>query len=172
MKKIFSLTFLCFFLLSPFFFTPSFAHAQTCTGTPCSGEGDFLKGGVVPCGRPCDGNPDDENDETCPCTLCHLFLMIDNILDFVFFVLVPVTAVLMLVIGGAMFFFATGSPGILEQAKSLISAVILGLFIVYASFLILGLFLIAIGLNVDWTEEIYKSWWNEGFFQIDCTPGP
>ena len=168
MKKKFLFLFL-FMVLLPFFtLFPTHLHAA-CTTDVCTGE---QVGGIVPCARPCDNPNTIDNNETCPCTLCHFFLMIDNILDFVLFTLVPVAAVLMLVIGGAMFLLAAGNPGMLEQAKSLIRSVLLGLLIVYASFLVLGIFLMVIGLNVGWTQDIFSSWWEEGFFQIDCNPSP
>jgi len=113
--------------------------------------------GLVPCGT-----------EGCPCTLCHFFELIENILDFILFKLVPPVAVLMLVIGGVMFFLAAGDPANLSRAKSVITTTVIGLIIVYGAFLVIGMFLASIGLS-DWTENIYESWWNEGFFTIECS---
>jgi len=116
--------------------------------------GQVQAAGLVPCGEP--GNP---------CQLCDVFIMIDNILDFILIKMVPVVAVLMLVIGGIMFFFAGADPGMLAKAKSLITSTLIGLVIIFAAFLIIGTVLSVLGLT-GWTEDIYKNWWQEGFFQI------
>jgi hypothetical protein len=107
--------------------------------------------GLVPCG----GEGED------PCTLCHFFLMFKNIVDFVLFTLVPVVAVLMLVIGGFMFFFAGGSPEALSRAKSIITSTVIGLLVIYAAWLIVNTFFVIIGV-ADWTGL------KGGWFSIDC----
>lgn len=99
------------------------------------------------------------------CTLCHLFVMFKGIVDFVMFTLVPIIAILMLVIGGFMFFFAGGSPEMLSRAKSVITSTVLGLIIVYAAWIIVNTFFVIIGV-ADWTGL------REGWFVIDCSTGP
>ena len=146
MKKIFLITFLALLFLS-------LIPAQT-------------QAGIVPCGLSED-DPDQPGDQTVPCQFCHFFVMLDRIIDFVLLNIVPLLATLVLVIGGIMLFTAGGSPETLNRAKSLISAAVFGLLIIYSAWLIIGLFLQAIGL-ADWTKEIYKNWWEEGFFQFPC----
>ncbi len=111
MKRIFLISFLFLFL------TPSVFAA----GVNCPTEG------LVPCGT--DG---------CPCEFCDFFLMINNIVRFLMFVLVPVTAVLMLVIGGVMFLFAGAKPDILNQAKAIITSVFIGLLIIFCAWVIVN----------------------------------
>ena len=108
-----------------------------------------------------------------PCTFCHLFVMLDGIFDFLLFQLVPVIAVLMLVIGGAMYIFAyfgaaeilpegaKGGPALLGQAKKLMTSVVIGLIIIYAGWLVIDLFFDAIGV-AEWTGL------NSGWFSIKC----
>ncbi len=84
--------------------------------------------GLVPCGGP------GEN----PCTLCHFFVMLNNIIRFVMTVLVPTVAVLMLVIGGVLFFFAGAKPATLMQAKGVITSVIIGLLIIFSAWIIVN----------------------------------
>lgn len=108
-----------------------------------------------------------------PCTFCHLFVMLDGIFDFLLFQLVPVIAVLMLVIGGAMYIFAyfagaeilpegaKGGPALLGQAKKLMTSVVIGLIIIYASWLVIDLFFSAIGV-AEWTGL------SGGWFSIKC----
>lgn len=96
--------------------------------------------GLVPCGGP---NQD-------PCRLCDFFVLFDNIVDFTLFSLVPPIAVLMLVIGGAMFFFAGGKPESLGKAKAILTATVIGLLIIYGAWLLLSTFFMTIGVN-EWT---------------------
>ena len=112
---------------------------------------------LVPCGGP--GQP--------ACQLCHLFVLIDNVIDFVLKNIVLPVALLMIVIGGAMFFAAMGNPEKLTTAKSLITSVVIGVILSFAAWLILGLFFQLIGL-ADWTKDIYQNWWEKGFFEIPC----
>ena len=119
------------------------------------------EGGLVPCGRDCDDLSTRGIDESQPCQICHFFVMMDKILDFIFLVLVPAVAVLMLVIGGMMFFFAGGSPQRLEKAKSIITSTITGLVIIFAAWVIINTFFVIIGVN-SWTGL------ESGWFTIDC----
>ena len=107
--------------------------------------------GLVPCGGP--GQQE--------CQFCHFFVMFRNIIDFVLFKLVPPVAVLMLAIGGFLFFFAGGSPGTLARAKSIITSTIIGLVIIFAAWIIINTFFVVIGV-ADWTNL------KEGWFKIDC----
>ena len=116
------------------------------------------KEGIVPCGTVC-----------CRCQLCDFFVLINRILVFVMFRVAPVIAVLMLVIGGVMFLVSSGNPSTITKAKQIIFSVIIGLGIMYSSYIIVGLLLRGIGL-ADWVEKPYSSWWTNGIFQIDCGP--
>lgn len=130
-------------------------------------------GGIVPCGRDCNVLPPpgevDLIDESQDCTLCHFFVLLDRILNFIFLTLVPAIAVLMFVIGGIWFFFAGQNPQSLSKAKSIITAALFGLLIIFAAWLIINTFFVIIGVK-DWTgffddpatPEI------EGWFVIDC----
>ncbi len=111
--------------------------------------------GLVPCGGTGES----------ACSFCDFFVMVDNFIDFILIKFVPVVAVLMLVVGGIYFFFGGASPSALETGKKIITSTIWGLVIVFAAFLIVGTILSALGLT-GWTEDLYKNWWSEGFFQI------
>ncbi len=117
--------------------------------------GQVQAAGLVPCGGPGEQ----------ACTFACFFEMINRVINFVVLKLVPVIAVLMIVIGGVMFFFAGGSPGTLAKAKGIITSTVIGLVIIFAAFLLVGTILSMIGL-ADWTQDIYKNWWQEGIFQI------
>jgi len=134
MKKEFAIFFLAFLFL--FFIVPQATYAQ----------------GLVPCGQ----------TATNPCTFCDFFKLFENIVDFVLFTLVPPLAILMIVIGGAMFFFAAGDPGKLNQAKAILTSVVIGLIFIYTAWLLVGLFFMTIGV-ADWTGL------QEGWFTIECS---
>ena len=105
--------------------------------------GLLLSGGanaaIVPCGEA--GNP---------CKLCHLFVMLDNIFDFVFIKFVPPVAVLALVIGGIYFFASGGNPGNVAKAKGMLTSIVIGLLIIYGAWLLVNTFFLVIGVS-EWT---------------------
>jgi hypothetical protein len=123
-------------------------------------------GGIVPCGRSCD-DPSTSEDETTPCTICHFFIMLQRIVNFLLFDIVPVLAVLMIAIGGFMYITAfanpagEGSPAMVSKAKSLFSAIVIGLLIIYGAWVIINTFLMLIGV-AGWTG-LESGWW-----QINC----
>jgi hypothetical protein len=152
-KKIPSIILILFYsilLLYPLL--PQKVYAQVCPS------------GFVNCARDCD-DPTTYWNDTQPCQLCNLFYMFEKIINFVLFTIVPLAAVLMLVVGGALFIFSAGSPSNVTRAKSIITATVIGLIIVYASWLIINTFFIAIGV-ADWTGL------TTGWFRIDCPITP
>lgn len=119
--------------------------------------------GLVPCG-PGTSKPS--------CDLCDLFVLFDNIIDFLLLDIVPPLAIFVLAVAGIMYIGAffeilPGGFQTVSKAKSIFTAVIIGLFLIYGAWFIVGLFLKAIGL-ADWTQQIYESWWQEGAFKINC----
>jgi len=105
--------------------------------------------GLVPCGE--EGNP---------CQFCHFFVLINNIIEFVMFKLVPVIAVVMLIVGGIMFFFAGAKPDVLTRAKGIITSVVIGLVVIFCAWLIVNTVLTKIG--------IVKSPSLLQWYQIEC----
>jgi len=106
--------------------------------------------GLVPCGG--HGEP--------ACTFCHFFVLINNIIEFVMFKMVPVVAVTMLIVGGIMFFFAGASSKILSQATGIITSVIIGLVIIFCAWAIVNTILTQIGI----VESPALLQW----YKIDC----
>ena len=104
--------------------------------------------GLVPCGGP----------DQPVCQLCHIFVMLDGIIDFVLFKLIPPIAVLMLVVGGAMFIIARfaepetlipggGNPKLLSQGKRIMTSVFIGLLIIFSGWIFINWFFSLIGLS-------------------------
>lgn len=116
--------------------------------------------GLVPCGGPGEK----------ACELCDFFVMLDNIIDFLLLRIVPALAALMIAIGGGMYIISRGDPAMLSRAKRLFTAIVIGLVIIYGAWAIVGVFLMTIGLAekpVNW-YAIYRYWWEDGLFIIDC----
>ena len=116
-------------------------------------------GGLVPCGRNCD-DAETLGCECEPCTLCHFFVMVDNIIDFLLFRIVPVLAALMIAVGGVMYIVAFGKPEMISRAKSLFTAVVIGLLIIYGAWVFINTFLMFIGINeVNEFRTLPQDWW-------------
>lgn len=111
---------------------------------------------------PCKGTKED------PCTLCHLFQLFANIVDFVLFRFVPPLAILVIVWGGAMFLMAAGDPGRLSQAKGILISTVLGLAIIYSAWLVVNLFFASFSASVGFSGEF--SWLPTKWFTINCGP--
>ena len=159
MKKIkfASKTTLMIIMLGIFIFpTASFAGDYQVDGRTIHYEG------LVPCGKSEPG-PDESPEVTVSCQLCHLFVTIKGIVDFILLRIVSVIAVLILTAGGVMFVVSRGNPGDLTRAKSMMTAVVVGLVIIFASWLIINTIFMSIGL-ADWTGNL-----KEGWFEVSCS---
>jgi len=127
--------------------------------------------GLVPCGKseaaPASGDEAAESEEvTERCEFCHLFVMLDGIIDFVLIGILPWIVILMILIAGIMFYFAGGNPSLLLQAKKLITSVVIGVTIILCAYLIIGTILTVLGVQ-HWTT---LDQWNDGdgVFNIIC----
>jgi hypothetical protein len=96
-----------------------------------------------------------------PCQFCHIFVLFRNILDFLFFRIVPPLAILMVATAGMYFIFAGGQVSNIEKAKSILQGTVISLLIIYGAWLVVNLFFMVIGV-ADWTGL------KEGWFKIDC----
>ena len=139
--------------------------------------------GIVPCGKKvCVGsaptwNKDSEVCESCdqvelsanalPCQFCHLFIMIDGIVDYVLIMIVPSLTLLILVVGGIMFYFGGAKPELLSKSKTLFKGVVIGLILIYGAYMIVGIALTILGVaDVNPMRSAFDS--NKGVFKIDC----
>ncbi len=119
----------------------------------------ICEGPIVPCGT----------SETPDCAFCHIFTLINNILMFVLTCMVPIVGAAMLVWGGFIFLSAGPSPGKVEQAKGIITAVVIGIVIIFVAWVFLNSFLTTIGV-AEWTGFIDNPDTSEieGWWQIQC----
>ncbi|MDP2909883.1 MAG: hypothetical protein Q8N69_02305, partial [bacterium] len=156
MKKIIGAILLCLV----FFSFANIVLAAERTGCPVPYKDG---GGLVPCG----------NTTTCPCTLCDLFVLANNIVHMLLFRIVPVLAALLIAIGGIMMIYAyagAGGPSTLEKAKALFKSVIIGLLIIYCAWLIVNLFLFTLGVT-KWSGS-KGQWWIIECGPVSSSPAP
>lgn len=104
------------------------------------------EGPIVPCGT----------STTSPCRFCDIFELINNIFGYILTCLAPILAGLMLVIGGFYLLAAGPSPEKVGKAKSVVTATVIGLVIVFIAWVFLNTFLNMIGV-AEWTG--LKNWW-------------
>jgi len=169
-------------------FLPLTSFAESCyiaTGTdkdrePTDNCFKVCYEGFVPCGKAvmimgsghCDSDilsatdPKGMTKEILHCQLCHVFIMISEMINYLFVKVIPPITVLMLVIGGVMFYFGGGRPELLTRAKSLLKTVGIGLVLVYGAFMFVGLFLTILGATD--MEPVKNVWSNDRIFTIKC----
>ena len=129
--------------------------------------------GLVPCGG-CNADLDPVSG-VCPlgqeqsaCNICHTFVLINRIITFLLVpsainslvAIVPIAAAVLLALGGFFIFSSAGNTGRLEQGKKIITATVIGLLIIYGSWVFINLLLTSLGV-AGWTG--LGTWW-----QIEC----
>jgi len=101
------------------------------------------------------------------CQLCHFFVMIDGLMDFLLVDIVPPITVAMLVIGGVMFYFNGFKPKLRTDAITLFKSVVIGLFLIYGAYMLVGIFLTVIGsATINPIKDVFDS--SNGVFSILC----
>jgi len=97
------------------------------------------------------------------CTGCHLLVMIDGIIDYLLIYIIPPIALLMIVLAGVMFYFSGSKPDLRKKASNTLKYTVIGLFLIYGSFMIVNLIFSLIGL-ASWTGL------QGGWFSFECVP--
>ncbi len=156
--------------------TPGRTNCYTATST-AGGQRCVCYDGLVPCGKEVDiyqgrcgpnGNPTTSivySISTVYCTLCHFFIMLNEIINFVVLKLVPPIAVMMIVYAGILFYFGGSNPQKIKSAQNIIKDVAIGLFFIYGSFMIVSTVLGVLGV-LDWANPLTSG----KVIQINCVP--
>jgi len=120
----------------------------------------ILSGPIVPCGG------QGQN----PCTLCDIFVMAKNIIDFLLLIIFFV-ATIFIVIGGIRMLTSAGSPEHVDRGKRMITAAIVGVIIALLSWILLAeLFIALVGKTTAEGGDVGQGFpwpWNE----IQCVGG-
>ncbi|MDP3057662.1 MAG: DUF2341 domain-containing protein [bacterium] len=101
-------------------------------------------GGLVPCARLADNLATNEIDESKPCTLCAMFYMLKNIINFAMTLAIGI-GVFILVIAGLLYATSAGNTGKIELAKSAITSAIIGIAIVFIAWMVIAVILQGMG---------------------------
>lgn len=151
MKKITFAVFFC--LVFMFFMIPQPANAAA---------------GLVSCGLSSQDKPETPEVEGM-CTTCDILKMVKTVIDFVTFTVTPIVATLLILIAGFILILGGASPEIIGTGKKMFTNTIIGVVIIYSSFMIANFFIKSFA--GDW--DTAKSW-----FKLDCkepvfpTPAP
>lgn len=86
------------------------------------------------------------------CTICSVFKLIINIYDFISKDIATPLAIIAITIGGIMMMISAGNPNLMGQGKKILFTAIIGLVLVFCSYLIIGFVLSAVGYTDSWTS--------------------
>ncbi len=115
---------------------------------------------LVPCGRSEDDPGTPDINETEPCNLCHIFLMLQILISGIS-IAVLAWAVIFIVIGGIAIITSGGSPDKASQGKRTITYAFIGVAIAFGAWLIIN-----IVMNELVNPDRFPWPWN----QIKCAP--
>jgi hypothetical protein len=118
------------------FLIPALVFAQQ----DCPDSGDPQATGIVPCGV------------SCSCTISNVFTMLGRIYDFLVKMIAIPLAVLGILIGGIMILISGGNPNLAGNGKKVLYSSVIGLFLVFSSWLIIDFIMKAVG----WS---HGNWW-------------
>lgn len=104
---------------------------------------------LVPCGGPGQHS----------CTICDFFEMTKRATNYIIFGIIPAAAAFLLLLGGSYLIWTKGDPGALTNAKAVIKVVIYGFIGVFAGWVFINTFFMAIGI-AEWNGlRLDESWW-------------
>ncbi len=147
--------------------------ARSCSnveGTDCGGWSptkafeiapapDEFSGGLIPCGREVDDTSTPGYDESEPCGIQHIFLLLKNLLDFILWKVSLLVLLILAVITGATSYFSFGGPNALKRIKTVFKSFFVGFLI-----LMFAWFGVNLVLNLlEFQTQLFGKWW-EIFF--------
>ena len=129
--------------------------------------------GLVPCGVS-ENNLATVIDETAPCSLCHLYLLIQNILDFIMWYIAPIVAVLAVGWAGFNIMISGEQPGLRAKGFGIIKTTIIGLAIMFAGWVLINeallFFTNSTGTTTSGTSASQIKFINNPWNQVTCLP--
>jgi len=109
---------------------------------------------------PCGGKDD-------PCQLCDLFVLLNNIIHFIFIDFVPPIAIIALIIGGGYLLISAGDQAKFAKAKEIFKTVVIGMVLIYGAWIIVSSVLVGVGV-MEWTGLFPSEDNKEGWFVYPC----
>jgi len=114
----------------------------------------YAQGGFVPCG----------NEGQSPCTICDIFVMIQRIINFLSYNIVPVLAAVFIIIGGLMMLMGGAKPDMFQRGKNIFKNTLIALLIIYGAWMITNTILLSLTNGDNGVD--FRAW-----NQIDCQGG-
>jgi hypothetical protein len=96
----------------------------------------------VPCG----------NTGQAACTICDFFKMLITIYNFIVWDIATPLATIALIIGGIFMMISAGNPGLFGTGRTILLAAIIGLALVFGSYIIIDFILHTIGYSGSWAS--------------------
>lgn len=123
--------------------------------------------GLVPCGLSQDDASTTSINESDPCSLCSLFTLLQQILDFLAWQIAPALAILIVAWGGFLILMSGANPGWKQSGIQAIRTAVIGLLIMFAGWVVVNEVLLYFSKsNQDSSGKatIFQSPWNK----INC----
>ncbi|MFY9457873.1 MAG: pilin [Candidatus Spechtbacterales bacterium] len=113
--------------------------------------------GIVKCGLRDDDLETTDIVESDPCTFCDFFVLFNNILKWVFLIILPTIATLFVLFGGFLLLTSRGNPGQAQKGKDMLIWTLAGYAVIFVGWMVLNSFLSGIGV-MEWTG-LTGGWW-------------
>lgn len=94
-------------------------------------------GQLVPCARHCDNPATANQDETDPCSVCHLIVLGHNIVKYVVYIAVFV-ALAIITFAGILYIVSAGNEGMISTAKSALKSALFGIFFILVAWVLVN----------------------------------
>ncbi len=99
------------------------------------------------------------------CEICHLFVLLNNVIDFFLFTIIPILVPFMIILGGVVLVVAYANPSkgaeYISKARNIFKTIIIGTVLVYSAWILVNVFFQVLG-HVEWKD--YENRWEI----IDC----
>ena len=93
---------------------------------------------LIPCGLNTDDPSTQGIDESQPCTICHMIIGIQRIVNYGM-TLVVIAAIFAIVVAGIMYIISAGDEGLMQTAKGLLKNVLIGFALVLGAVVIVNI---------------------------------
>lgn len=112
----------------------------------CQAGGSNLCSGIVPCGRLVDDPSTTGWNETDKCQVCHIVIMLSNIINFLMNLAIVLT-VLGIIIVGFLSIVSSADVSTNVKARQKLNAVLSGFVVIFVSWLIVNTLMVLFGFN-------------------------
>lgn len=97
---------------------------------------NLLAAPIVPCGLK-ENYPGNDYNEKDPCTICHLYIMTGNLINFVIYNIAIPLAALMFLVAAVYLIFSGGSEERIKTGRAIFQNTVIALLIVFVSWIVL-----------------------------------